>query len=343
MRLLLEQAVSDESAQILVRSRLRAVSRRMGVAELTRERLELICNEMMSNQVKYARGTGFMQLWEVDVPRPAIDVFALDYGPGVANLPSAVADGFTTSGTMGKGLGAISRMAHESEFYTIPAGVAKDSPWHGTALWARIYLDKGTGADLHQFGVLTRAYHDDPYNGDHVEVRVARQRARWLHMDGLGHGQEAAEAVACARDVLDMDMGLEEILEHVARRMHGGRGAVAVVAELNVATDSASLCGVGDAAAYVIRNGERRVVTFAPGVLGHAHGSLEPVVETAERHALVLTASDGLRRNWTLGTFPGLWRLHPQLIALLLGYVLGRNNDDKSIFVVRKAPDTREN
>jgi anti-sigma regulatory factor (Ser/Thr protein kinase) len=342
MRLLLEQAVNDDSAQVLVRSRLRAVSRRMGFADATRERLELICNEMMSNQVKYARRTGLVQLWETEGPRPAIDAFALDYGAGVPNLATALEDGFTTAGTMGKGLGAIRRLAHESEFYSLPQGVVPQAPWHGTAVWARLYRDAERGSAPLSTGVFLRAYQDDTYNGDRIVQRTRGSLCRWLHMDGLGHGKEAAEVGTCVEGLLDLDTPVEELMHNLSRRLKAGRGAVAIAGEVDAASESGVLCGVGDMTGYLVRNGVCRTVSFTPGILGHSHRSFEAVPMRIERQALTMTTSDGVRRNWQLGTFPGLWRLHPQLIALLLGYVLGRSNDDKSIFIVRHSPKTGE-
>jgi anti-sigma regulatory factor (Ser/Thr protein kinase) len=340
MRLLLEQAVNEESAQVLVRSRLRAVSRRMGFADATRERLELICNEMMSNQVKYARRTGLVQLWEADGPQPAIDAFALDYGPGLANLPSALEDGFTTSGTMGKGLGAIRRLAHQSEFYSLPQGVVPQGPWHGMAVWARLYREPQRGVGPLDTGVFVRAYHDDAHCGDRVVMRSRGARCRWLHMDGLGHGKEAAEVTMHIEGLLDFEPPVDELMHDLSRRLKGGRGAVAILGEVDADNGSGVLCGVGDMTGYLVRNGVCRTVSFTPGILGHSHRSFEPVPLRMERQALMMTASDGVRRNWQLGTFPALWRLHPQLIALLLGCVLGRSNDDRSIFIVRHSPTT---
>lgn len=338
VRLLTEQAAGHSSGPVLLLSKLRAVSWRMGFSEVVRERMGLVCQEMVSNQVKYAGGSGLVQVWELREPVPAIDLFAMDFGPGIPNLPKALEDGYTTSGTMGKGLGAIRRLAGESDFYTVPAGVAGDAPWHGTAVWARFYADEGPELQRFQIGRYLRAYHDGPYNGDCLGVRASGGRLRWIHMDGLGHGLEAAEAVAGHCEPSLVDASLPEIMADLDRRLSGRRGAVALVGEVDVADGQARVCGVGDMTAFIVGNGERRNITFSPGVLGHAHRHLEEVELELPAHALLLTCSDGIRRNWGVQSFPSLWRLHPQLIALLLGQVLGRGNDDKSMLVLRKTP-----
>ncbi len=338
VRLLTEQAANRSSGPVLLTSKLKAVSRRMGFGEVARERMGLVCQEMVSNQVKYAGGSGLVQIWELREPVPAIDLFAMDFGPGIPNLPRALEDGYTTSGTMGKGLGAIQRLAGESDFYTVPAGVAGDAPWHGTAAWARFYVDESPELQRFQIGRYLRAYHDGPYNGDCLGLRARAGRLHWIHMDGLGHGLEASEAVSGNCEASLADAGLPEIMADLGRRLSGTRGAVALAGEVDASDGKARICGVGDMTAYIVGNGERRNVTFSPGVLGHAHRHLEEVELELPDHALLLTCSDGIRRNWGLQSFPSLWRQHPQLIALLLGQVLGRGNDDKSMLVLRTTP-----
>lgn len=338
MHLLLDQTISSGASQVLVRSKLRAVSRRMGFAEVARERIELIANELVTNQVKHAGGHGLMQVWEIGGQHPALDIFALDFGPGVANLPVAMQDGYTTAGTMGKGLGAVSRLAAESGFYTVPEAIAADLPWHGLAVWARLYAKGRPSAQSCQTGTFLRAYQDAACNGDAIFPRFNGRRVRWLHCDGLGHGQAAAEALRDAAGVLDAVTPLDGVLDRLSTHLRGGRGAVAIAAEVDIEALKVRLCGVGDMAAYLFCNGERRTVSFAPGVLGHEHRSGEQVELPFPPQALLLTASDGLRRNWGLEHFPSLWRAHPQLIAFLLGNTITRNNDDKSIFVVRTTP-----
>ena len=78
-----------------------------------------------------------------------------------------------------------------------------------------------------------------------------------------------------------------------------------------------------------------RLCGFPPGILGHSHRHFETLDFDMPGHAVLITASDGIRKSWDVGAFPGLWRTHPQLIAFFLGEVIGRNNDDKSIFAIR--------
>jgi hypothetical protein len=314
----------------------------MGFSDLKREHMELVCNEMVTNQNKFAEGNGLVQIWETSDPVPALDLFAFDYGKGILNVPSAIQDGYTTVGTMGKGLGAIRRLSDQSEIYSLPVEYAGDSDWHGTALWSRFYRDESGTEYFHDLGAYTRAYHDSSFNGDLIQVRTGETKTRWLHMDGLGHGREAAEVVEGIGHFLDGETPVDGLMQRLSTRLRGTRGAVAMISEIDTVSHSMTICGVGDMVAYLISSGEKKAISFSPGVLGHAHRSLETYSFSFPDQALLITASDGLRRSMTLRTFPDLWRLHPQLIALVLGQVMGRHNDDRSVFTIRVNPNMRK-
>jgi anti-sigma regulatory factor (Ser/Thr protein kinase) len=342
MKLLIEQGAKGDSGMVLLRSKLRAVSRRMGFSDLKREHMELVCNEMVTNQNKFAEGNGLVQVWETSDPVPALDLFAIDYGKGILNVASAVQDGYTTAGTLGKGLGAIRRLSDQTDIYSLPVEHTKDSDWHGTAVWSRFYRDDTDPEYFHDLGVYLRAYQDSHFNGDLIQVRTGESKTRWLHMDGLGHGREAAEVVQGVGHFLDSETPVDGLMQRLSTRLQGTRGAVAMICEVDSISRNMTICGVGDMVAYLISRGERKAISFSPGVLGHAHRSLETFSYDFPDQALLITASDGLRRSMTLRTFPDLWRLHPQLIALVLGQVVGRHNDDRSAFTIRVNPNMRK-
>ncbi len=335
IRLLLEQPNTGESSHILVRSRLRAVSQRMGFGDIKREYMELVCTEILTNQQKYAHGKGLVQLWESRHPAPALDLFAIDHGPGITDVAAAYVDGFTTASTMGRGLGTIRRLADECEVYSVTRG-GPDGPWHGVAVWARFYIGHETRQDRDfAAGFFLRAYQDLLHNGDAICVHCGPGALHWLHMDGLGHGEQAEQTVRSAERLFEPGVGPRELLDRISRAMRGGRGAVAIAGRLEYGERQALLCGVGDMNAMVVTGDERHNITFSPGVLGHAHGRFQLIEQPLARDALLLTASDGIRRNWGAGSFPGLYRLHPQMVAYLLGNVVGRISDDKSLFVIK--------
>jgi anti-sigma regulatory factor (Ser/Thr protein kinase) len=335
MKLLHENTIHDSSGLVVLRSKMRAVSRRMKFSESTMHNIELVGTEMFTNQLKFASGSGFVQIWENHIPGKVMELFALDYGPGIHDLKKAAVDGYSTANTMGKGLGTITRLAHEYEFYSMAESLNNDAAWHGTALWARFYVDKQKDVKPYQYGCYLRPYQDDVFNGDAIYFSPNGSALRWLHLDGLGHGKEAADTVEGMERVLDVDDDMQKRLVDVSQQLRGTRGAVGIMSEVNVGRQAVKLCGVGDMSTWLVCNGSKRSIQFSPGILGHEHRSFETSEISFPPQALLITASDGIRRNWELDTYPGLWRLHPQFLALFLGYMLGRNNDDKSLVCIR--------
>jgi len=338
MKLLYESTAKDESGLLLLRSKIKATSRRIKFPETLREKIELVCNEIVTNQQKHANGSGMVQLWEAGENPSSLDLFALDYGPGIPDIEQAKKDGNSTAGTMGKGLGAIERLSSNSAIYTVTEGSAAEHSWHGTAIWARFSPGKKKQHSPIETGVYLRPFQDCFYNGDYISLKNGSSRIKWLHMDGLGHGKQAAEAVGLTNDIMERDIDLKERLETLSRQMASGRGAVGLIAEIDASSGNAAISGIGDMNAYLICNGERKHFPLAAGILGHQHRSIDVLDFRFPDQALFITASDGIRSRWNLSTLPQLWRLHPQIIALVMGHVLGRNNDDRSLVVIRKTP-----
>jgi hypothetical protein len=67
--------------------------------------------------------------------------------------------------------------------------------------------------------------------------------------------------------------------------------------------------------------------------LGREHRSATDVQIDFAKKNVIVTASDGIRRNWDVANFVGLFNQHPQLIAYTLGNIMGRISDDQSICV----------
>ena len=328
-----------------MRSRLQATARRMGFSDGQRENMVLVAAEMVSNQIKYAGGHGMMQLWQQ--PGLVLDLLAFDYGPGISNLALAHRDGYSSSKTLGKGLGTIRSLSHESGIFTVPevgnAGV--NVPWHGCAFWSRFTTSpkkpvEAPAANPREtkpgfvVGLFIRALTDDRYNGDRIYLEQHEGMLRWLHMDGLGHGELAQKATDNLADLLFINPDVLHVLDKVDLQLKTTRGAVAMLSDLDTNTMKAQILGVGDMSAYFYIDDQLQNITFSPGILGKEHKTPRVMPIDLKKQSMVITASDGIRRSWNEASFPGLWKQHPQLIAYVLGNILGRGSDDQSLCVV---------
>lgn len=113
------------------RRRAMVVADRLGFDESRRGRVALIVTEAASNLVKHsASGELVVQGRMVEPDSGRLDVLALDRGPGMSDVGRCLADGYSTAGSPGTGLGAIGRLADEFAIYSAPVT--------GTALWSCI-------------------------------------------------------------------------------------------------------------------------------------------------------------------------------------------------------------
>lgn len=86
-------------------------------------------SELARNIVKYA-GRGCLTVSPLGGPGPiGIEIVALDEGPGIEDVTRAMADHFSTGGTLGMGLPGVRRLMDE---FTIDS-----APGQGTRITAR--------------------------------------------------------------------------------------------------------------------------------------------------------------------------------------------------------------
>lgn len=348
-KLLYNNPIPTEAEGILLRSRLQATARRMGFSEGQRENMVLVAAEMVSNQIKYAGGRGMLQIWQQ--PGPVLDIVALDYGPGIGNLAQAHRDGYSSSKTLGKGLGTIRTLSHASGIYTIPEVATGNQylPWHGCLFWSRfdpthksISSISGSAITKPQaappefnVGLFTRSLTDDRYNGDRIYLEQHEHTLRWLHLDGLGHGEMAQKATDNLAELLLRSPDVLQVLNLIDRQLNSTRGAVAMLSDLDLEEMRAQIVGVGDMSAACHIEDQLQNITFAPGILGKEHKTPRVTALDLKKQSTIITTSDGIRRSWNEAAFPGLLKQHPQLIAYVLGNIMGRASDDQSVCVVR--------
>lgn len=340
-KLLYNSSTQNESALILLRSKLSAIAQRLGIPDWKRENILLVASELVSNNVKHAGGRGLIQVWQQ--PGPVLDILALDFGPGIANLRQAEEDGYSTAKTLGKGLGSIRRLSDELLIYTQQESPGRVKKWSGTVFLARFFPGdnkEASGAGIlpgFKIGLFSRSLSDLRYNGDRIYLQQVDGKLRWLHLDALGHGELAQAATINLAVRLANDENMIAVLEAVNNQLVGSRGAVAVIGEVDLGQNKVQLVGVGDMHAHLYNEEQIDSIPFAPGILGKEHRT--PTVFQADfgKKSLVVSASDGIRRNWDVANFNGLFNQHPQLIAYTLGNIMARISDDQSIFVATAA------
>lgn len=314
------------------------LSHRIGMSADRVAEVELAVTEAATNLRKYAKD-GSLALRIVRMPgRAAVELLSLDTGPGIPDLSAALADGVSSRGTLGIGLGSIARCADTFDVYSVP-GV-------GTALLARFWSVRAGGAlvDVEPSAAgLTRPISGETVCGDSWAARTDERPdgvvVTSMMCDGLGHGPLAALAGERARAAFrtNAHRSPELIIRALHDELRGTRGAAVAVARADYARGTVEHCGVGNISGCVVIGDKRSALLSVPGIVGHQMPALKTHQVPLERSGVLVLHSDGLSDRWSPASFPGLFRRRPALIAAQILGQAGVRRDDAGIVVVKAA------
>ncbi len=288
----------------------REVAAEVGLPEVLAERAAVITSELASNLDKHAgNGAVFVQR---SLARPGVDIYAVDTGPGMADLDHWRLDGNTTTKTLGTGLGAIGRLATEFRISSV-AGT-------GTVAAARILTAGPRPADLAHVRLPREG---EERCGDAVAVSTMPGVRTAALVDGLGHGPEASDAAEAAIAVFrrDPDRPLPEQLNAMHRTLRQTRGAAVALARISDGV--LEFCGVGNISGLVATPGHTQPLLSIPGVVGFTLPSVRARTVALTGHELLILHTDGIGTSWrgpvALGPLPP--------VALLTADLAHRHRD----------------
>ena len=310
------------------------MARRLGFDEAARGRVALIVTEAGTNLVKHAQGGEL-------VLRPAgdaLEVLALDRGPGMADVGRFLVDGVSTAGSPGLGLGSIARLSGPLEIESVP-GV-------GTAMLIRLAA-AGAAAPTPGalgLGVVCLPYPGESECGDSWAAEDRDGRSILLVADGLGHGPQAADAsrgaVAAFHERADLPPA--ELIRSIHGPLRGTRGAALAIASVDPARREVRFAGVGNISGSIHAPGESRSINLVShnGTVGHEMRKVQEFTYPWPDGALLVLHSDGLATHWRLDRYPGLASRHPGLVAGVLYRDARRGRDDVTVLATRDRTET---
>jgi anti-sigma regulatory factor (Ser/Thr protein kinase) len=111
-------AANDRSYFSLLKKEIHRRAQEAGLNSARLNELDLVVAEMTSNLFKYSDdGEILLGVFNND-DSPYVELISIDNGPGMANAARVLQDGFSSSNTMGIGLGSIKRLSDVFELYT---------------------------------------------------------------------------------------------------------------------------------------------------------------------------------------------------------------------------------
>lgn len=309
----------------------------LGFNETRGGQLAIVITEAATNILKHA-GDGRMQLSIVNHNgQRCIEVLAFDQGPGIANLAQAMTDGVSSAGTAGTGLGAMTRLADEFDWYSAPG--------KGTVIFLRMWQ---LGAPTREsprplrplLGGVCLPLASETVCGDAWGALATPAGLTLMAADGLGHGPEAAKAAEAALTVLASASPAQacapaQLMQACHDALRPTRGAALAIAALDYEAGQLTFAGIGNIAASVVSDGPRRQMMSHNGIVGHNMRKVQDLQFPCAAGSTVILASDGIGTSWDLSAYPGLLARAPAIIAAVLLRDFGRGRDDASVLVVR--------
>jgi anti-sigma regulatory factor (Ser/Thr protein kinase) len=306
--------------------------------EVRSGRVAILITEVATNIIKHA-GEGVLHIMQSKVnlgdvhALHAIDVLALDKGPGMLNMAMSFEDGVSTSGTSGNGLGALRRLSDEFDAYTMHA--------KGSVFFMRVWQHDAPAvipqpARL-QFGGLCQPIAGEEVSGDAWVIQTSQSQSAWAVCDGLGHGEHAAMASRLAVNLLQErpELGATAYVSAADDVLHSTRGAALAVCTADVAREQIQFAGIGNISACVTDGKQRKQLLSHNGIVGSNVRKIQQFDADFAKGSLSIMHSDGINTNWNLDDYPGLFDCHPNVIAGVLLRDFERGRDDASVLVVR--------
>lgn len=327
-------AVSDQSDIGECRRSAKRLAESHLFDEVSAGQITIIATELATNIVRHA-GSGelLLQVLEGGMT-PELEVLAIDRGPGMRDIDACMRDGYSSRGTAGQGLGAVSRLSSTFDVHTAEG--------KGTVVLARVARNGDSGLRRQQggpkpleIGAICIAVSGEIECGDTWRVADDGSRVSLLVADGLGHGPLAATAAQAAATAFVAHPFDEPsaLMQSLHQALAGGRGAAAACAQLDLGRARVIYAGVGNISGAVVTPERSRGMVSHNGTLGVLllRGQQFEYEWPAGSH--VAMHSDGLSARWSLSAYPGLQARHAGVIAGVLYRDFARRRDDVTVLV----------
>jgi anti-sigma regulatory factor (Ser/Thr protein kinase) len=326
--------ITEQSQAGDARRKAVALAESLQMDETSCGQVALAATEIATNLVKHA-GRGHIFVQELlRNGNSGLRIMGVDKGPGISDVAKALEDGHSTASSMGAGLGAIRRLSHTFELYTVPGS--------GTVVDAEFWSGRGEmshPASNLEIACVSEPVRGEDQNGDGWGVRLSPGAVLLMVVDGLGHGPLAAEAAREAERILvdTNQTSPEQIIGDTHLYLKKTRGAAEGVARVDSVEGVISYAGVGNISASVVAPGSRRSLASHNGTVGQQMKRLQEFSCPWNKDSILVMHSDGLATRWDLEGYPGIWRKSPSVIAAVLHRDFSRERDDVTVLVAKAA------
>lgn len=291
-------------------------------------RVTLVATELATNLARYGKGGRILVQSLLSAEGTTIEILAIDTGPGMADVPRCLQDGYSTGGTSGNGLGGVRRMSTRFDIYSAEG--------RGTVVMARIGgAQPSPASPRFRWGVVSLPAPNEQVCGDSWRVAERGREIAVMVADGLGHGPLAAEAAERAAVTFDR-YAFEDpriVVEQAHRALVGSRGAAIALARVSDGS-TVHYAGMGNISSTLVNHERSTGMVSQNGTIGVQIRKVQQMQYSWPKRGLLVMHSDGLTSRWSFDAYPGLSGRHPAVIAGVLARDFARGRDDATVLVV---------
>lgn len=305
------------------------LAQRAGMGETEQGAAAIVATELATNLVKHASG-GELLLQCLDGADGAlIEIVSLDSGPGM-DVERCMRDGFSTTDTLGTGLGAVRRLALEFDAFSV-AGA-------GTVIVARVAGAPSSAPPApFEWGAVCMPMHGETVCGDAWRVRRTGTELRVMVADGLGHGPAAGTAASAAAALFDQQdfVGPGAFLAGAHAALTATRGAAVLAAVVSRERGKLTSAGAGNVAGTLVSPAGSQGLVSHHGTVGGQMRRVQEFEYDWPQSGVLILHSDGLESRWRQADHAGLFARHSAVIASTLYRDHCRGRDDVTVVAVR--------
>lgn len=322
----------DRSYFSLIKKDIHAAVALAGFEEVKLGKVDIVVSEITSNLSKYAKGGELLVGIGSDAGGPYVEIISLDDGPGIPDISRVLSDGYSSTATLGHGLGSIKRLSDQFDVYSI-------RDW-GTILLSRVYKEEQPVFKKRRFDCrgINIPKRGEEVSGDGFCFQEIEEGFRILMADGLGHGPEAQAAVkkACEAFYACAEESPAETIRYLHNQIRNTRGVVGLVVYFNSQTRRWRTTGVGNIGARWMGTLNTRNHVSYNGIIGYnIPGTMNEQLLSQEEFPQFIACSDGIRSRWDITKFPAIMQHDGMIIASAVYKEYSRGTDDTSVLVCK--------
>jgi anti-sigma regulatory factor (Ser/Thr protein kinase) len=322
----------DRSYLALLKKEIHSLSIHVGFTGTTLAEIDIIVSELASNLIKHAINGEILVRVLGQAQPTGIELISIDGGPGFENAEKIFSDGYSTTNSLGQGLGAIKRLSDHVSVYSLPG-------W-GTIVLSRVYLS-GKNPEVPRqgphFGSVIVPKTGEVFCGDGLFIKRNSDQYGILAADGLGHGPQAHLAVSLAIEYFKKttDENLTDIIRGMNDALKKSRGIVGTLVTIDSKEKILKILGVGNISTKMFGSSAKTHLSYN-GIIGsNIPNTINQQEFPVETNQLLIICSDGIKSGYDYHRYPKILKYDLSILAAAIYKDYNRKTDDTMVVIVR--------